>query len=144
MNKNQLIKILILKQIINANLAKFIDFETTLTNLLSIGNNQLDTLNSIDTMNSISISRNYNQEEKLICDIINNRNSSNEHITITIPLNTRNILSLCILFILILFGSYSLWNILTRHKCSCKICKNEYILDEKMGEGGFGEVITYT
>ncbi len=84
-------------------------------------------------------------EEKLICDIINsNQNiknqTSDDVIVISIPLTIRNMISLLILFILILFGSYFLWNILTRHKCACKVCKGEYILDERLGEGGFGEV----
>jgi len=70
-----------------------------------------------------------------------NKNHTDEYITISIPLNFKNVLSLIILFILILFGSYFLWGVLTRHQCSCKVCKEEYILDEKLGEGGFGEVI---
>jgi len=83
------------------------------------------------------------QEEKIICDIINGDNLKNNtegYITISIPLTIKNVISLTILFILILFGSYFLWNVLTRHKCFCKICKEEYKLDERLGEGGFGEV----
>jgi len=83
------------------------------------------------------------QEEKIICDIINGDNLKNNtegYITISIPLTFKNVISLTILFILILFGSYFLWNVLTRHKCFCKICKKEYTLDERLSEGGFGEV----
>lgn len=63
--------------------------------------------------------------------------------TITIPLNILNIASLTVLFVLILFGSYYIWKIFTRKRCSCKVCKNEYILFEKMSDGGFGEVILF-
>jgi hypothetical protein len=82
----------------------------------------------------------------LICDMVHNNNNSknnNDVITISIPLTGKNVVSLIILFCLILCGSYFLWNIMTRNKCSCKVCKNEYLLEEKLGEGGFGEVILF-
>jgi hypothetical protein len=85
------------------------------------------------------------EEERIICKDILSMDSSNnqtkqEYLQIVIPLNVINIASLGILFILILFGSYYVWKIMTRQKCSCKICKNEYKITEKLGEGGFGEV----
>jgi hypothetical protein len=85
------------------------------------------------------------EEERIICKDILSMNSSynqtkQEYLQIVIPLNVINIASLGILFILILFGSYYVWKIMTRQKCSCKICKNEYKITEKLGEGGFGEV----
>lgn len=87
------------------------------------------------------------EEEYVICkDILSMDSSSNirqEYLQIVIPLNVINITSLGILFILILFGSYYVWKIMTRQKCSCKICKNEYKIMEKLGEGGFGEASNF-
>jgi hypothetical protein len=51
-----------------------------------------------------------------------------------------NITSLVVLFIFICFGSIYVWKIITKKKCLCKLCKNEYEITEKLGEGGFGEV----
>ncbi len=62
---------------------------------------------------------------------------------IVIPLNVLNITSLGILFVLILFGSYYVWIICTRKRCSCKVCKRDYKIVERLGEGGFGEVSLY-
>jgi len=91
---------------------------------------------------------NAEEEDKIICrDILNMdmnlklNQTKFEKFTIIIPLNVLNVASLVILFVLILFGSYYIWTIFTRKKCSCKICKNEYILLDRLGEGGFGEVI---
>jgi NIMA (never in mitosis gene a)-related kinase len=67
-------------------------------------------------------------------------NQTSEYFTIVIPLNYLNIVSLTVLFILILFGSYYLWSIGTRKKCLCKVCKGEYTILEKLSIGGFGEI----
>jgi hypothetical protein len=82
-------------------------------------------------------------EERIMCsDILamELKNSTNNQFTIVIPLNLTNIVSLSLLFVLILFGSYYVWKIFTRKKCQCKICKEEYEMIEKLSEGGFGEV----
>lgn len=64
-----------------------------------------------------------------------------ENFIVTIPLNTLNITSLIVLLIFICFGSIYVWKIITKKKCLCKMCKNEYLITEKLSEGGFGEVI---
>ncbi len=106
--------------------------------------NLVDTRHSIKTKKQKSKTISKSEEEYVICkDILSMDSSSNirqEYLQIVIPLNVINITSLGILFILILFGSYYVWKIITRQKCSCKICKNEYKITEKLGEGGFGEV----
>ena len=80
----------------------------------------------------------------LICDGIFNNNSKinfdYQTKTLVIPLNLKNILSLIILLFLTVLGSYYIWFMLTRKKCLCKICKNDYTLIEKLSAGGFGEV----
>ena len=108
-------------------------------------------------INNISTNTNYSnrktrhkskeEEERIICkDILSmdmnsvyNQTNSNSFFII-IPLNVLNVTSLSILLVLIIFGSYYVWKIFTKRKCLCKICKNEYIIEEKLGEGGFGEV----
>ena len=96
---------------------------------------------------SISIDRKsrQNQEDLIICETIFNNNSQklgydSQTKTLVIPLNIKNILSLFILLILTVLGSYYIWSMLTRKKCLCKICRNEYTLVEKLSSGGFGEV----
>lgn len=60
--------------------------------------------------------------------------------TIVIPINLLNLTSLVVLFVLVVFGCYYIWKVLTRQKCGCKICKKEYLLAQKLDQGGFGEV----
>lgn len=89
--------------------------------------------------------KNKHEDDLLICEGLvsmeaNTRFNNDKDIIIVIPLNTLNITSLSILFVLILFGSYYIWKVLTREKCHCKICKGEYKVMDKLSEGGFGEV----
>jgi hypothetical protein len=72
---------------------------------------------------------------------MNKNQTKNNNFVITIELNHLNIISLSILFILIVLGSYYLWKIGTRPICYCKMCKEEFIIKEKLSEGGFGEVV---
>lgn len=85
------------------------------------------------------------EEERIICEGIlamdmHNNTKNNNSSSLVIPLNLANLASLGVLFILILFGSYYVWKIITRKKCKCKVCKNEYKIVDKLGEGGFGEI----
>jgi hypothetical protein len=68
-----------------------------------------------------------------------NGNNGN-YITIVIPLNALNVACLIILIIMVFIGCYYLWKLMTRIKCNCKLCKREYQIEEKLGQGGFGEV----
>ncbi len=104
--------------------------------------------NNIKINISLQKKTKYEEERIIICEGIFNNNSQrlgydSQTKTLVIPLNLRNILSLLILLILTVLGSYYIWFMLTRKKCVCTICRNEYMLIEKLSSGGFGEVRLY-
>jgi hypothetical protein len=120
--------------------------------LINKGSNDDDdnkNMNKIEIINNnskIKI-RNRKEEDLIICEGILSMDMNSHYNTtknnfsnIVIPLNLLNVTSLIILFVLILFGSYYVWKILTRKKCLCKVCRGNYKMVEKLSEGGFGEV----
>ena len=59
---------------------------------------------------------------------------------ITIPLTWTNIISIGLLLSLTFLGAVYLWVVTTKKQCRCRLCTKELILDDCVGEGGFGAV----
>ena len=70
-----------------------------------------------------------------------NQNSTYYKITILkIPLSYANLVSFIVIILLTIIGSVYVWILGTRKFCRCSICTNEYILEKKIGVGGFSNV----
>ena len=103
-------------------------------------------MNKVKLSISLTTKSKQNEENYIICEGINYSQRLEYDFktkTLIIPLNIKNIFSLLILLMLTVLGSYYIWFMITRKKCLCKICKNEYKILEKLSSGGFGEVIAY-
>ena len=88
-------------------------------------------------------------EDYLICESYlyqetNKKNHKKRNVEIIIPLTLPNIASFAILFILIILGSFYIWKTFTRKQCTCKLCRNQYNILSKLGEGGYGEIYKVT
>lgn len=61
---------------------------------------------------------------------------------LTLPLSRTNILALSVLLIFSILGCVFLWKLVTRKKCNCKLCNQQYLIQEAIGSGGYGTVFT--
>jgi len=57
-----------------------------------------------------------------------------------IPLTVHNVLALSLIVILTLIGTLYIWVLSTRKHCVCRLCTKEIVIEECVGEGGFGAV----
>lgn len=58
----------------------------------------------------------------------------------TIPLTVQNILSLTLIVTLTIVGTVYIMVLISKKRCSCKLCTKEIVLEENLGEGGFGAI----
>ena len=63
---------------------------------------------------------------------------------LTLPLSRTNILALSVLLLFSMLGCVFLWKLVTRKKCNCKLCNQQYLIAEAIGSGGYGQVFTVT
>ena len=63
---------------------------------------------------------------------------------LTLPLSRSNILALAVLLLFSLLGCVFLWKLVTRQKCNCKLCNQQYTIKDAIGSGGYGQVFTVT
>jgi serine/threonine protein kinase len=61
---------------------------------------------------------------------------------LTLPLSRTNILALSVLLVFSILGCVFLWKLVTRKKCNCKLCNQQYLIQEAIGSGGYGTVFT--
>ena len=61
---------------------------------------------------------------------------------LTLPLSRTNILALSVLLLFSILGCVFLWKLVTRKKCNCKLCNQQYVIQEAIGSGGYGQVFT--
>ena len=61
---------------------------------------------------------------------------------LTLPLSRTNILALSVLLLFSILGCVFLWKLVTRKKCNCKLCNQQYLIQEAIGSGGYGTVFT--
>ena len=59
---------------------------------------------------------------------------------LTIPLTYTNIMSLALIVVLTIIGTLYVWILSTKKHCRCRLCTKEVVLQECIGEGGFGAV----
>lgn len=57
-----------------------------------------------------------------------------------IPLTLHNVLALSLIVVLTLIGTVYIWVLSTRKHCACRLCTKELVIEECVGEGGFGAV----
>ena len=51
---------------------------------------------------------------------------------------------LAVLLLFSLLGCVFLWKLVTRQKCNCKLCNQQYTIKDAIGSGGYGQVFTVT
>ena len=61
-------------------------------------------------------------------------------ITIRLPLTLVNVVSALLLLVLSLLGAVYLYKLSTQHVCACPLCTGKYVIEDKIGAGGFGSV----
>jgi hypothetical protein len=61
-----------------------------------------------------------------------------------IRLTVQNILTLFLIILLTIIGTVYIWILSTKKRCTCRLCKKEYDLNECIGEGGFGAIFLVT
>ena len=120
-----------------------------LDNITKMINSSIAHSNNQTTQNQSPIPFIYKQmkiDEYLICEsyLYQKSNSKNKQYIVTIPITIPNVASMLILFVLIVLGSFYIWKTLTHKQCTCKLCKGNYLIESKLGEGGYGEIYKVT
>ena len=59
---------------------------------------------------------------------------------LTIPLTMQNILTLLLIVVLTVIGTVYIWVLSTKKHCQCRLCRQEFLLEDCVAEGGFGAV----